>query len=191
MMCSEENGRHLRSPLRVQGGSPGGVRGGAPRRKFGFIDVISADSFVTFFKCNFRAVITQRRLPATHWLPMPLLRTETIHGFVCKFYDNDVVMVGTASDRFTIKVPADESSWVATRLRAELIKRELATAAELPIDEAGEAAMAARSAAKEQKTVQMAAAKKVAASTAAKKKAAVAVVHCTVILCSAPGGCKV
>ena len=53
-------------------------------------------------------------------------------------------MVGTASDRFTIKVPADESSWVATRLRAELIKRELATATELPVDEAGEAAMAAK-----------------------------------------------
>ena len=35
---------------------------------------------------------------------MPLLRTETIHGWVCKFYDNGTVMVGTTSDRFAIKV---------------------------------------------------------------------------------------
>ena len=79
---------------------------------------------------------------------MPLLRTDHIHGWACKFYDRDVVMVGTGADRFTIKVPTDELSWVATRLRAELIKRELATAEELPTDEAGEAAMAAKSAAK-------------------------------------------
>ena len=84
-------------------------------------------------------------------------------------------MIGTASDRFTIKVPADELAWVATRLRAELIKRELATAAELAIDEAGEAAMAAKAAAKEQKAAQMAAAKKVQACSAAKKQAAAAV----------------
>ena len=79
---------------------------------------------------------------------MPLLHTETIHGYVCKFYDGDVVKVGTTVDRFTIKVPAEESSWVATRLRAELIERELATAEELPMDEIGEAAMAAKTAAK-------------------------------------------
>mgnify|MGYP001493372669 CR=1 FL=1 len=80
---------------------------------------------------------------------MPLLRTETIHGWVCKFYDNDRVMVGTTACRFTMNVPADESSsWVATRLRTELIKRQLAAADELPTDEAGEAAMAANVAAK-------------------------------------------
>ena len=33
--------------------------------------------------------------------------------------------------------PVCETSWVATRLRTELIARELATAEELPIDEAG------------------------------------------------------
>ena len=79
---------------------------------------------------------------------MPLLRTETIHGWVCKFYDNDRVMVGTTARRFTMNLPADETTWVATRLRAELIARELATAEELPIDEAGEAAMASKAAAK-------------------------------------------
>ena len=79
---------------------------------------------------------------------MPLLRSETIHGVVCKFYDGDVVKVGTGADRFTIRVPTDESQWVATRVRAELIARELATAEELPMDEAGEAAMAASAAAK-------------------------------------------
>ena len=76
---------------------------------------------------------------------MPLLRSETVHGVVCKFYDGCVVKVGTtAAARFTIKVPADEATWFSTRLRAELIKRELATATELPVDEAGEAAMAAK-----------------------------------------------
>ena len=107
---------------------------------------------------------------------MPLLRTETIHGWPCKFYDNGRVNVGTrAADRFTINLPADEEPWFSTKLRAELIERELATAEELPVDEAGEAAMAAKAAAKEHKTVQSAAAKKVAASTAAKEKAAAAV----------------
>lgn len=51
----------------------------------------------------------------------------------CKFYNNCCVTVGTrAADRFTIKVPADEVSWFATRLRAELIESELALAEELP-----------------------------------------------------------
>ena len=59
---------------------------------------------------------------------MPLLRTETIHDWMCKIYDKDRVMVGTTARRFTMNVPADETSWVATRLRAELIKRELANA---------------------------------------------------------------
>ena len=76
---------------------------------------------------------------------MPVLRTETIHGWPCKFYDNGTVNVGTrAADRFSIKVPPDEGAWFATRLRAELIERELATAEELPTDEAGEAAMDAK-----------------------------------------------
>ena len=40
---------------------------------------------------------------------MPVLRTETIHGWPCKFYDNGTVNVGTrAADRFSIKVPPDE-----------------------------------------------------------------------------------
>ena len=74
---------------------------------------------------------------------MPLLRSETVHGVVCKFYDGCVVKVGTtAAARFTIKVPADEATWFSTRLRAELIKRELATATELPVDEAAMAAKA-------------------------------------------------
>ena len=55
--------------------------------------------------------------------------------------------VGTAANsRFTLKVPAADEVWFSTRLRAELIKRELATAAELAVDEAGEAAMAAKAA---------------------------------------------
>ena len=72
---------------------------------------------------------------------MPLDRKEPIHGWVCSFYSNGTVMVGTTADRFPIKVPADESSWVATRRYApsslSIIARELATAEELPIDEAG------------------------------------------------------
>ena len=75
-------------------------------------------------------------------------------------------MVGTAGDRFSIKVPASEESWVATRVRAELIKRELAAADELPIDEAGEAALAAKEASKTG-AVAAAAAKKEAARKAA------------------------
>lgn len=67
---------------------------------------------------------------------------------VCKFYDGGVVKVGTsAASRFTVKVSADEESWFPTRLRAELIKRGLASASDLSVDEAGEAAMAAKSAA--------------------------------------------
>ena len=48
---------------------------------------------------------------------MPLLRTETIHGWPCKFYDDGLVKVGTTAARFTIRVPADEGAWFATRLR--------------------------------------------------------------------------
>tara|TARA_B110000046_G_scaffold93490_1_gene101431 strand:- start:97 stop:711 length:615 start_codon:yes stop_codon:yes gene_type:complete len=89
---------------------------------------------------------------------MPCLRTETIHGVACKFYDGGVVKVGTgAASRFTIKVPADEESWFPTRLRAELIKRGLASASELSVDEAGEAAMAAKSAAAEKEAAKRAA----------------------------------
>lgn len=105
---------------------------------------------------------------------MPLQREETVHGWPCKFYDGDVVKVGTKAARFTLKVPTDEVSWFSTRLRAELIKRELATADELPVEEAGEAAMAAKAegaaAAAEKKAVL----KKAAADGAAspRKKAA-------------------
>ena len=97
-----------------------------------------------------------------------LLREETIHGFICKFYDSGVVKVGTAADRFTIRVPDGESSWVATRLRAELIERELATAEELPMDEDGEAAMAASNTAKLQ-AADLAAASKVAREAESKR----------------------
>ena len=58
---------------------------------------------------------------------MPLLSTEKVHGWPCKFYDDGLVKVGTKTDRFTIRVLADEGAWFATRLRAELIERELAT----------------------------------------------------------------
>ena len=53
---------------------------------------------------------------------MPLLRTEQIHGWTCKFYDGGVVMVGTTANWFTIKVAADEASggWpLETRVRAD------------------------------------------------------------------------
>ena len=59
------------------------------------------------------------------------LREETVHGWSCKFYQGDVVKIGTKASRFTLKVPADEVSWFATRLRAELIRRELASATEM------------------------------------------------------------
>ena len=106
---------------------------------------------------------------------MPLLRTEKIHGWPCKFYDNGGVTVGTrAADRFTIKVPADEVSWFATRLRTELIERELATADELPTDEAGEAAMAAKAAAKAHLAAKKAAQRPIKDAEATKAKAAAA-----------------
>ena len=99
---------------------------------------------------------------------MPCLRTETVHGVVCKFYDGGIVKVGTtAACRFTIKVAADEESWFSTRLRAELIKRELATAAELPVDEAGEAAMEAKAAVAVKEAETRAAWKKAVADEAA------------------------
>ena len=91
---------------------------------------------------------------APHLRRMPCLRTETVHGVVCKFYeDGGIVKVGTtAACRFTIK----DSRWRPTRSAgfqrgcgqtAELITRELAMADELPVDEDGEAAMAAKAAA--------------------------------------------
>ena len=97
-----------------------------------------------------------------------------IHGYECKFYDGDVVKVGTTADRFTIKVPAEESSWVATRLRAELIARELATAEELPMGEVGEAAMAAKATAKARGAASKAATKMVKEAAAADARAAAA-----------------
>ena len=59
---------------------------------------------------------------------MPVVKEDRVHGHVCKFYDGGVVKVGTSTARFTIKVPAGEAWWFSTRLRAELIKRELAKA---------------------------------------------------------------
>ena len=47
------------------------------------------------------------------------MHRETIHDWMCKIYDKDRVMVGTTARRFTMNVPADETSWVATRLRAD------------------------------------------------------------------------
>ena len=106
---------------------------------------------------------------------MPLLRTETIHGWVCKFYDKGVVMVGTTGSRFTMNVLEDESSWVATKLRNELIKRELATADELAGDGAGEAALAAKAAARAAAKASVAAKKEAAASPRSKAAAALEV----------------
>ena len=83
---------------------------------------------------------------------------------MCKFYDGGVVKVGTASDRFTMRVPAEDESWVATRVRAELINRELAAADELPMDEAGEAAMAAKSTAVAQEAAKKATWKRLVAA---------------------------
>jgi hypothetical protein len=95
------------------------------------------------------------------------LRDETVHGWPCKFYANDVAKIGKKATRFTLKVPADEVSWFATRLRAELIRQELAVAAELPIDEAGEAVMAAKAAAAAKKAEQRTDSKQAAAERAA------------------------
>ena len=112
------------------------------------------------------------RARASKPVGMPLLRKETIHGWRCSFYDNDRVMVGTtARSRFTMNVPADETSWFATRLRAELIERELATAEELPVDDVGEAAMAAKAAAAESKAASKAALKMVKDAAVAKAEA--------------------
>lgn len=94
-------------------------------------------------------------------------RKETIHNVECKWYDGGTVVIGTTTARFTIKVPTDEVWWFSTRLRAELIKRELATADELPLDEPGEAAMAAKAAAAADE-----AAKKAARQTAVARQAA-------------------
>ena len=105
---------------------------------------------------------------------MPLLRTEKVHGVQCKFYDGDVVKVGTTAARFTIKVPADEASWFSTRLRTELIKRKLAEAAELPVDEAGEAAMAAKAAEVAKAAERRAASKEAAAAASSPRKKAAA-----------------
>ena len=104
---------------------------------------------------------------------MPLLRTETVHGWECKFYTNSIVMVGTTTGRFSMNVPADEVSWFATRLRAELIKRMRATADELPMDADGEAAMAACNAAKV-RAAALTAASKVARVAESKKERAAA-----------------
>ena len=65
---------------------------------------------------------------------MPLLRTETIFGRVCKFYDNGTVMVGTqAAERFSVRLLVTDA--VATRLEAELKKRGLWSAGKLPEDQ--------------------------------------------------------
>ena len=111
--------------------------------------------------------------PSGHAVPPHYRRTETIHGVVCKYYDGGVVKVGTsAASRFTVKVPSDEESWFSTRLRAELIKRELATASELAVDEVGEAAMAAKAAASAEEASKRAAWKKAVAAEPRRQAAA-------------------
>jgi len=107
------------------------------------------------------------------------LREETVHGWSCKFYHDDVVKLGTKASRFTLKVPADELSWFGTRLRAELIRRELASASELRVDEAGEDAMAAKAAGTAKQAAQRAALKQATANRAAspRRKAVEAAAH--------------
>ena len=117
---------------------------------------------------------------------MPLLCQEKIHGWPCKFYDSGVVMVGTTADRFSIKLPSDEGAWFATRLRAELIERELATAEELPIDEAGEAAMAAKKAAKTRARATKAALKTTINAEAVQARAAAALARAELDVETAP-----
>ena len=95
---------------------------------------------------------------------MPVVKEDRVHGHVCKFYDGGVVKVGTSAARFTIKVPADEVWWFSTRLRAELIKRELVNAEELPRNEAGEAALTAKQMAVAAGTAKRAALKDAASS---------------------------
>lgn len=104
------------------------------------------------------------------------LREETVHGWPCNFYANDVVKVGTKAGRFTLKVPVNEMSWFATRLRAELIKQELTLADDLPIDEAGEVAMRAKMEAAAQEAVKKTALRKTIADAASspRRKAAAA-----------------
>ena len=119
--------------------------------------------FVTLGKPDF----SSRFLASERTGLMPLQRKETIHDVECKWYDGGTVMIGTTTARFTIKVPADEVSWFSTRLRAELIKRQLATADELAVDEAGEAAMAAKAEAAAKEAAKKAAAKKAMATQAA------------------------
>ena len=125
-------------------------------------------------RCPFRSVgfwlALQYNCTGQGWLSVRRLCT----GWSCKFYQGDVVKIGTTASRFTLKVPADEVSWFATRLRAELIRRELAKAAGLQIDEAGEAAMAAKAAAAAAESEKRAARKQAATEHAAspRRKAA-------------------
>ena len=89
---------------------------------------------------------------------MPLQCEETVFGIACKFYDKGIVKVGTtAAARFTINVQGDDH--FPTRLRHELIERGLAEAAELPCDEAAEAAWSAKQAAAAESKAARAAAK--------------------------------
>lgn len=100
---------------------------------------------------------------------MPLVRQEVVFGWPCKFYDNGIVKVGTATSRFSLRTSA--GNHFASLLRAELIKRKLADEDVLPVDAAGEAALASQAAAAaERKTASKAA----TAAAQAKRTAAIA-----------------
>ena len=114
---------------------------------------------------------------------MPLLRQEVVLGWPCKFYDNGVVKVGTtAAVRFTVRTSAGEH--FASLLRAELIKRKLADAEALPVDVAGEAALARNAAAAAQRK----AANKAATAAARAEREAALAAAAEDCCCSLPGG---
>jgi len=74
-----------------------------------------------------------------------LVEEIEVHGWPCKFYENGIVKVGTqAETRFTLRTTTGKH--FANLLRSELIKRELATVADLPVNplaaEVGAAAVA-------------------------------------------------
>ena len=66
---------------------------------------------------------------------MPLVSEATHFGWACKFYDNGIVKVGTATSRFSLRTSAGDH--FASLLRAELIKRKLADADALFVDADG------------------------------------------------------
>ena len=105
---------------------------------------------------------------------MPLQRDETVHGWPCKFYANDVVNGRHEGHSLHSEGAGRRGVVVCHQVTCRADQTRTGRGGELPTDGACEATMAAKAAAAAKQAAQLAASKQIAADRAAspRRKAA-------------------